>query len=517
MRALVVSTILIITACSFREEERFVRVASYNVENLFDLRSSGYEYDLYIPGKCGWNPVTFDTKLENLSRVISHIDPDIIVLNELENEVALKHLKSMTAVKGTNLKYHICGPFQEGTTTSGILSAFPVVDTSIYRVSAESDPVLRSIIEADIDIAGDTLKVFAMHLPSKRHKEAVRIKAGSIIKERLRKLDRETDYIICGDLNSNCNEAETIFTAEPDNATGFTLINHTLGTALSPPGSVFVPVMKSDICVPDKGLCHFNPWFEIDPEYRFSYIYKGHLNTLDHILLPHSMFDTAGFSYVDNSFRTERMYGELIHNNKPYRWQIDFKGRPHMHLGKGFSDHLPIVLELERGGYRNRGDRKGGGRSRTESKKRLNKDLPDRDADQQGWVSGSRYYRVCPTGEEACKGSYSLRIKGDSKGGESACFAVYPNGLEEFALSMKGRGEIAVIIRSANGSMICFCGDDFSRSLRAVRYTSFSSKDWRRFSFTGFPDEEEWRKVVIRCRGSTEIYIDAITPGVFTR
>ncbi len=515
MRTLVISAMLIITACSIREEERAVRIASYNVENLFDLRSSGYEYDLYIPGKCGWNPVTFDAKLENISRVISHIDPDIIVLNELENEAVLKHLKSMTAAKGTGFRYHICGPFQGGTTTSGILSAFPVVDTSVYRVSAEADPVLRSIIEADIDIAGDTLKVFAMHLPSKRHKEAVRIKAGSIIIERLRELDRETDYIICGDLNSNCNEAETIFTTEPGNNTGHTFINHTLGTALSPPGGVFVPVMKSDICVSDKVLCHFDPWFEIEPEHRFSYIYKGWLNTLDHILLPHSMFDTLGFAYVDNSFRAERMYGELMYHNKPYRWQVDFKGRPPMHLGEGFSDHLPVVLELGKGGYRKRENRKMEEKSRTESQRGLNKDLPEEDADQQGWISGSRYYRVCPSEEESCKGRYSLRVKGESKGGEVACFAVYPYELEQIALSMKGRGEIAVIIRSVNGSMVCFCGDDFRRSLRAVRYTTFRSEEWRRFSFGGFPDDEEWREVIIRSRGDTEIYIDSITPGVF--
>ncbi|HNW66460.1 MAG TPA: endonuclease, partial [Aliarcobacter cryaerophilus] len=70
------------------------KIASYNVENFFDLSYDKTEYDEYIPNnKSLWNQRNFNIKLENIIKVIEDLDADIIALQEIENENLIKLLK----------------------------------------------------------------------------------------------------------------------------------------------------------------------------------------------------------------------------------------------------------------------------------------------------------------------------------------------------------------------------------------------------------------------------------------
>ena len=56
-------------------------VASYNIENLFDLKEDGNEYIEFIPNtKSNWNENTFDIKITNLLKVINDLNADILAL-----------------------------------------------------------------------------------------------------------------------------------------------------------------------------------------------------------------------------------------------------------------------------------------------------------------------------------------------------------------------------------------------------------------------------------------------------
>ena len=69
-------------------------IASYNVENLFDLNNDETEYNEFKPNtKSNWNEKSFNVKLENLTKVINEVNADIIALQEIENrdvEIELK-------------------------------------------------------------------------------------------------------------------------------------------------------------------------------------------------------------------------------------------------------------------------------------------------------------------------------------------------------------------------------------------------------------------------------------------
>jgi hypothetical protein len=68
---------------------QYVKIATYNLENLFDMSRDGTEYPGYVPGgPLGWDHEMMETKLVNLSRVIHDLTADIIGLQEDETQKA---------------------------------------------------------------------------------------------------------------------------------------------------------------------------------------------------------------------------------------------------------------------------------------------------------------------------------------------------------------------------------------------------------------------------------------------
>ena len=60
-----------------------IKVATYNVENLFDADYQGSEYEAYIPGKHNWNRRMVEIKLNHIAEVICDLNADILGLQEV--------------------------------------------------------------------------------------------------------------------------------------------------------------------------------------------------------------------------------------------------------------------------------------------------------------------------------------------------------------------------------------------------------------------------------------------------
>jgi len=71
------------------------KVASYNVENLFDATFQGTEYKEYIPGTHNWNARMVQIKLKHTAQVICDLDADILGLQEIENKHIFGQLISL--------------------------------------------------------------------------------------------------------------------------------------------------------------------------------------------------------------------------------------------------------------------------------------------------------------------------------------------------------------------------------------------------------------------------------------
>ena len=98
---------------------------------------------------------------------------------------------------------------------------------------------------------------------------------------------------------------------------------------------------KTDISSPsEKGL--YNLWMELPPSQRWSHKFYGRKGAIDHILLPHSLFNEKGIDYVNNSFGVFKASYLFTREG----WINDWEYSGGKHKGRGYSDHLPIYAEF---------------------------------------------------------------------------------------------------------------------------------------------------------------------------
>lgn len=303
-------------------------VASYNVENLFDLTYNKSEYKEYVPNtSANWNKTTYTTKLKHTVQAIQAINADIIALQEIESQEAFDALKN-------KLNIYTYGSFLKNKRASiglGVLSKYPIIENK--KIKVLHSKVNRPIQAATIQIEDKTFILFNNHWPSKRRAENERVRYAFALKDAIKSFDANEDYILIGDFNSNYNELHTIKREKRLNTThGMTGINHVLNTTIK---QQFVK--KSQI-FSYKNLVHYNLWLEYPYLERFSNKYRGIKNTPDNILLSPALFDKQNISYVHNSFdviKPEFLYQKGIIK----RWKMHKR----KHVGIGYSDHLPIV------------------------------------------------------------------------------------------------------------------------------------------------------------------------------
>ena len=330
LKKIVIIAIFIVICVSAKT----LTIASYNVENLFDLNNDGTEYDVYVPGV--WNLTSYKAKLKNAAFVISKLDADIISLQEVESKVVMEDLRTTLsrAKPKTKYPYYAFEKNKKQAVGLGIFSKYPIVKTKAYPVVNS-----RHVLRTDIAIDGDTISVFSVHFPSKGHPESERIKAANVVRRAIDTLimNENYEYYITGDFNSDYDEFAKSLSQETDNSKGKTGINHVLKTLRSNVGE------KPEISLPPIAKNeHFDPWVEIGFVDRWSYIFRGNRNSLDHILFPQNMTDTVGWRYIHGSF-SHFQIPEIMKDGKPYSWQYSRAGK---HYNSGFADHLPIVAKI---------------------------------------------------------------------------------------------------------------------------------------------------------------------------
>ena len=169
------------------------------------------------------------------------------------------------------------------------------------------------------------------HWKSKDGKESERILCAKKLYNRVKEIGFDKNIVIAGDFNSDYEEYIKMDKRHND-TNSITGINHILKTNI-----LTTKANNTLICKE----CLYNLWYDIDITQRYSYIYKHKKEALDSIILTMPLLDDQNFYYLKGSIKS---YKEdyLYKNNKPYRWQMS-KRKPKEHIGRGYSDHLPIM------------------------------------------------------------------------------------------------------------------------------------------------------------------------------
>jgi len=302
------------------------KVASYNVENFFDLQYDKTEYKEFIPHTKSWDTISFNNKLENITQVIQDLDADIIGLQEIES------LKVVNSIIHKNPKYKFFSFFKNKNSAIGLalLSKYQITSSSSIIVD-KNDKFSRNILKVHLLINNKPLIIYVNHWRSKKATESKRIKYALALKNDIEN-HSDIDYIILGDLNSNYNEYQTFkYDKNLNDTFGITGINQILNTTVN---ENFV--QKNNIFKYNQQI-HFNTWLELPKQKRYSSKFKQENNTPDNIILSSTLFDDKNISYVNNSFEVfTPQY--LFKKKQIYRWNRSKK--------LGYSDHLPIFASF---------------------------------------------------------------------------------------------------------------------------------------------------------------------------
>lgn len=228
-----------------------LKIATYNVENLFDGVNNGNEYPDFKIGKSNWNNAQYLKKISNITDVIKSLDADIIALQEIENEGVIKKLAGMSGYENYAFSISKNSPFGVG-----ILSKIKFVGTKEFNIK---EIKTRNILRADFEIEGAQFSLFTTHFLSMANSERDRKINAKFL---ARSVDGAKNAIILGDFNSEYS-----------------------------PRSLLEPMVKEQNLV--------NLWKFIGARDRSSHI-SG--RAIDHILLGEWFFDNGNLSYKDGSF-----------------------------------------------------------------------------------------------------------------------------------------------------------------------------------------------------------------------
>ncbi len=286
-------------------------LASYNCENAFDtIHDEGKnDYEFLPQGNRRWSRKRMFTKLKNIGKVILSIDSvkpaDVICLEEVENDTVLTYLTRNTPLARIGYRYIMTNSLDErGINVAIIYSPFSFHLISSHTIRPRIDGFTRDVLHATGWIAGgDTLDVFAVHLPSKlngKTSERNRLTIASQIMQSidsLRKVRTNLNAVIMGDFNDG-PESRVV-------KQGFSgLVNLMTG-------------------------------------HHQSYKYQGHWDCIDQILVNKEMVHRVKESGVAARQFLLESDGKYS-GTKPRRTFTGWNYNP-----SGFSDHLPVYLRID--------------------------------------------------------------------------------------------------------------------------------------------------------------------------
>ena len=307
--------LLMLGVSSLQTKGQTFTIASYNCENAFDtLHDAGKEdYDFLPGGTHHWTRHRMYTKLNGIAKVIASVDSlrpvDVVCLCEVENDSVMTWLTERTVLHRMGYRYVMTHSLDErGVDVALLYQPFTFHLLYYNSIRPQIEGHTRDVLHATGTIAsGDTLDVFAVHLPSKLKGKTSEGYRKTIARQIMHAVDSleavrtQPNVVVLGDFNDEANTP--------------TLRNFTKGGRLE---SAAVPSQQK----------------------KHSYKYQGVWSGIDHILVNKNMKRRlVATDVVSHSFLLEE--DQKFGGVKPKRTFVGWK------YNGGFSDHLPIVASFD--------------------------------------------------------------------------------------------------------------------------------------------------------------------------
>lgn len=333
--------LVVMSVISLFSQERMrgdYRIMFYNVENLFDYKDEPNKEDnAFTPeGDMHWSFTKYKKKINRISQVIMAVGgwevPELVGLCEVENHYVLDGLTRYTALSKYRYKYiHYDSPDERGIDVALLYQEkkFEPIHSEpieIHLDSKENDTTRDILYVKGITHTEDTLHIFINHWPSnyggvleaipKRTKvaEILKMKTDSIFSN-----NPLAKIVIMGDFNTEPTQKPMI---------------ETLGAKVEWNGFGEIGLYNISALWSKQGG-------------KGSYKFRGVWSIIDQFIISNGMAKGEGILFCkgeDAKIYKAPFLLELDKEGgyKPFRTNIG------MRYNDGFSDHLPIYLDLWR-------------------------------------------------------------------------------------------------------------------------------------------------------------------------
>jgi len=314
-----------------------IRVAFYNLENLFDTIDGPNDDAEYLPNSSKqWNTEKYLNKLQNMARVIDSIQPHILGVCEVENLNVLKDLKdrsSWLSLSYANIVH------QESPDKRGIdVAIFYTPEWAFYGgqgvgLANESDKVTfkgellevptgnpekptRGILHATFRrFNKEIFTVFVNHWPSRSGGELksrpLRANAAKTLRNYLDSNPQITNWIAMGDFNDNPEDSSLRYVLGAGNPQDYAV-------------NLAYELRKLDPTV-GTGL------------------YRGNWDMFDQIIISKPLYHlgpNAPIPSIEIYKRDWLLQSDGKYKGHPFR---TFGGKNYLN---GYSDHLPVTSQI---------------------------------------------------------------------------------------------------------------------------------------------------------------------------
>lgn len=312
------------------------RIVFYNVENLFDAENDSItqDDDFTSEGRMHWSFNKYKKKINRIAQVLMAVGswemPEIVGLCEVENRYVLEGLTKYTPLARFPYEIiHYDSPDERG------------IDVALLYQKDKFTPLHTEALPVDLsDFGGratrdilyvkgetttqDTLHIFVNHWPSKYGGALETIpkrdRAAATLKAKTDSLLQENSLvkiIIMGDLNTEADRKPIL---------------KTLGAKIQWDNTK------------ETGLYNLSARWNKISGYG-SHKYRGVWASIDHFIVSNGMFKGNGVLVVGEEGAKVYREAFLLEEDeeggvKPFRTNIGMK------YNDGFSDHLPIYLDL---------------------------------------------------------------------------------------------------------------------------------------------------------------------------
>ena len=291
-----------------------ISLVCWNVQTFFDAVTVGTEYKDFKNSE-RWNKEKYSQRLNKLCDVMTSLNPDIFVMEEIQNAELVQHIANALAggawEKKKNWQYTSFTKESSSAIGCAVFSRYELCSLKCHsldiRTQTEDQPSSRPLMQLTVIAGNQEVELFINHWKSKsggqEETEIWRDWQELVLAENvLMNQQAGKSLVMCGDFNRSAED----FVLEADRKQCNTILRGSSGEAAV-----------------------YSPWFRADGKFATatgSYFYNEEWERIDNIMIT-GRAAISSFSTVSDSPLADE-------DGLP----LPFK----LYSGEGYSDHLPL-------------------------------------------------------------------------------------------------------------------------------------------------------------------------------